>query len=79
LANWVQPVNPAPPCQIPRPQIYNAIIGDGCVIKAGSSIRNSVIGLRTLVQEGATIEDTLILGADYYETKEVGGWGLWGG
>ncbi|KIY99375.1 glucose-1-phosphate adenylyltransferase [Monoraphidium neglectum] len=51
--------------------IHDAIIGDGCVIKAGSVIKNSVIGLRTLVQENALIEDTLILGADYYETKEA--------
>lgn len=40
------------------------------MIKAGAVIRNSVIGLRTLVSEGAVIEDTLMLGADYYETKE---------
>jgi hypothetical protein len=26
---------------------------------------------RTIPQENALIEDTLILGADYYETKEV--------
>jgi ADP-glucose pyrophosphorylase len=45
------------------------------VVRAGAVIRNSVVGLRTLVQEGAVIEDTLILGADYYETKEVRGGG----
>lgn len=43
------------------------------MIKAGAVIRNSVVGLRTLVDENAVIEDTLILGTDYYETKEVRG------
>ncbi|KAI8477083.1 MAG: ADP-glucose pyrophosphorylase small subunit [Monoraphidium minutum] len=59
-----------PPSKVVDAEIHDAIIGDGCVIKSGATIRNSVIGLRTLVQENAVIEDTLILGADYYETKE---------
>jgi glucose-1-phosphate adenylyltransferase len=59
-----------PPSKVVDAEVVNAIIGDGCVVKAGAAIRNSVIGLRTLVQEGAMIEDTLMLGADFYETKE---------
>ena len=59
-----------PPSKVADAEIVNAIIGDGCVVKSRAVIRNSVIGLRTLVMEGAVIEDTLMLGADYYETKE---------
>lgn len=59
-----------PPSKVADAEIHDAIIGDGCVINKGAVIRNSVIGLRTLVAEGAVIEDTLMLGADYYETKE---------
>lgn len=30
-------------------------------------IHHSVIGLRSCISEGAIIEDTLLMGADYYE------------
>jgi carbonic anhydrase/acetyltransferase-like protein (isoleucine patch superfamily) len=50
--------------------VNNSILGDGCVIRAGSRINHSVIGLRALVNENCTIDDALIMGADYYETLE---------
>ncbi|KAK4487164.1 hypothetical protein RD792_006482 [Penstemon davidsonii] len=31
-------------------------------------IHHSVVGLRSCISEGAVIEDTLLMGADYYET-----------
>lgn len=30
-------------------------------------IHHSVVGLRSCISEGAVIEDTLLMGADYYE------------
>ena len=30
-------------------------------------IHHSVVGLRSLISEGAVIEDALLMGADYYE------------
>ena len=53
-----------------RAQVNNSILGDGCVIRAGSRINHSVIGLRTLINESCTVDDALIMGADYYETME---------
>ena len=44
--------------------------GDGSVIRAGCRINHSVIGLRTLISEGCTIDDALIMGSDYYETMD---------
>lgn len=54
--------------------IRNAIIGDGSNIKARSLISNSIIGLRSLVGEDCVVEDTLMLGSDYYETVEECAW-----
>ena len=50
--------------------VKNAIIGDGSLVKANSNISNSIIGLRSLIGENCDIQDTLMLGSDYYETVE---------
>jgi glucose-1-phosphate adenylyltransferase len=50
--------------------IKNAIMGDGSMVKAGAKIANSIIGLRSLIGENCDIQDTLMLGSDYYETLD---------
>ena len=40
----------------------DSILGDGCVVRAGCTINHSVIGLRSLIGAGTTIEDALIMG-----------------
>ncbi|MBA0755445.1 hypothetical protein Gogos_000107, partial [Gossypium gossypioides] len=47
--------------------VTDSVIGEGCVIK-NCKIHHSVVGLRSCISEGAIIEDTLLMGADYYET-----------
>ncbi|KAF6266558.1 ADP-glucose pyrophosphorylase small subunit [Scenedesmus sp. NREL 46B-D3] len=54
--------------------VRNAIIGDGSNIKARSRVSNSIVGLRSLIGEDCVIEDTLMLGSDYYETVEECAW-----
>ena len=43
---------------------------DGCQIGAGSKIVNSVIGLRCRIGRNVTIRNSVIMGADFYETPE---------
>lgn len=59
-----------PPSKVAEAEISNSILGDGTVIRAGSKIRHSVVGLRSLIQENCVVEDTLLMGSDYYETLE---------
>lgn len=59
-----------PPSKVAEAEISNSILGDGTVIRAGSKIRHSVVGLRSLIQENCIVEDTLLMGSDYYETLE---------
>jgi glucose-1-phosphate adenylyltransferase len=33
-------------------------------------VRNSVVGLRSLIGANCIVEDTLMMGADYYETMD---------
>ena len=41
-------------------------LSDGCYI-GKASITHSVIGLRSQIQDGSVIKDSIIMGADYYE------------
>ncbi len=52
--------------------LRQAIVADGCII-SDAHIEHSVIGVRSLIQSGATIRNSIIMGADYFETNEVGG------
>src|SRR5436309_122937 len=46
--------------------LRQAIISDGCIISDGH-IERSVIGVRSIIQSGATIRNSVVMGADYYE------------
>eukprot|EP00191_Tetraselmis_sp_GSL018_P003032 CAMPEP_0177598000 /NCGR_PEP_ID=MMETSP0419_2-20121207/12059_1 /TAXON_ID=582737 /ORGANISM="Tetraselmis sp., Strain GSL018" /LENGTH=514 /DNA_ID=CAMNT_0019090303 /DNA_START=182 /DNA_END=1726 /DNA_ORIENTATION=+ len=59
-----------PPSKVLDAEVHNSIVGDGCVVRASAKITHSVIGLRTLISENVVVEDSLIMGADYYETVE---------
>jgi glucose-1-phosphate adenylyltransferase len=47
-------------------QIKDSIISEGCRITR-ASIVNSLIGIRSIIRTGATIQNTIVMGADYLE------------
>ena len=49
--------------------IESSIISDGTII-TGSEIRNSIIGVRSIVCSNTKIANSIIMGADYYESIE---------
>jgi glucose-1-phosphate adenylyltransferase len=49
-----------------RCNMENVLMTDGCCIE-DADIRNSVIGIRTQIGRGTRIQDTVIMGSDYYE------------
>ncbi|MGB3695419.1 MAG: glucose-1-phosphate adenylyltransferase [Spirulinaceae cyanobacterium] len=49
-------------------QVTESMVGDGCVIKS-CRIHHSVLGIRTRIEENCSIEDSLIMGADFYESS----------
>ncbi len=55
-----------PPSKLLDCQVRESIISEGCILK-NCSITHSVLGIRTRVEAGSIIEDTLIMGADYYQ------------
>lgn len=44
------------------------LLADGCIVD-GVEIRNSMIGLRSVIAEGVRIADTVMLGSDYYDDE----------
>ncbi len=55
-----------PPSKINQCDVSRSLLSDGCII-SGERIVHSVVGLRAKVGEGTSIEDSIIMGADYYE------------
>ena len=55
-----------PASKINGATINQAIVADGCIITQ-ASIDRAVIGIRSIIQSGATIRNTVLMGADFYE------------
>lgn len=65
-----------PGSKVNRGDIDNSILSGGCIIER-SRIRRSIIGVRSVIGAGTVIEDSLVMGADYYEPPgDAGGAGV---
>jgi glucose-1-phosphate adenylyltransferase len=58
---------------LPGSRVCNAVlehclISDGCVIACGAHLERSVIGQRSRIGQGVTLRETVMLGADRFET-----------
>jgi glucose-1-phosphate adenylyltransferase len=49
--------------------VKNALISEGSIL-VGAEVERSVIGIRSRIARGARIHDSLVLGADFYETLD---------
>ena len=58
-----------PSTKILNCSIYRSLAAEGSII-TDSSILNSVIGVRTLIEAGALLDGVVYMGVDYYETPE---------
>lgn len=55
-----------PPTKLLDSHVTESIIGEGCILKE-CQVSHSVIGVRARIEAGCKIEDSLLMGADYYE------------
>lgn len=55
-----------PPARISNCRTRNSLIAEGCIIN-DASIKNSIVGLRSVIGKGCVIARSVIMGADYYE------------
>lgn len=58
-----------PPTRCDGVRISRSLISDGCVVGEGSVIENSVIGLRCKIGRNVTVVNSILMGADYYQTE----------
>ncbi|MCA1592555.1 MAG: glucose-1-phosphate adenylyltransferase [Acidobacteria bacterium] len=58
-----------PPSKMNNCEVNNSIISDGCILNR-AVINRSLIGLRTRIDFGAHIEDSYLMGADFYQSLE---------
>ncbi|MCF7847280.1 MAG: glucose-1-phosphate adenylyltransferase [Kiritimatiellales bacterium] len=60
-----------PPSKINQCHLEHCLLSDGCIV-SGERISHAVIGLRAKIGEGTVIEDSILMGADFYEHGEIG-------
>jgi glucose-1-phosphate adenylyltransferase len=58
-----------PATKIIKSRIERSIVADGCIIN-DAVIEHSIIGVRSRIEAGSTLRDSLLMGADYFETLE---------
>ena len=55
-----------PASKINGATLRQAIISDGCII-SDAHLERCVVGIRSIIQSGATIRNSIVMGADYFE------------
>jgi glucose-1-phosphate adenylyltransferase len=58
-----------PPSKLLDTQVTQSIIGEGSLLQA-CSIHHCVLGVRSRIEGEVVLQDTLVMGADYYESSE---------
>ena len=69
--NWQVFTRPRylPPLKVKNSRITKSIISEGCIIES-ATIEHSVIGLRSRIEEKAVVEDSIIMGCDFYQSLD---------
>ena len=58
-----------PPSKLNGCMMNNALAAEGSIM-TDSTLKESLVGLRTIIANGAYLERVICMGADYYETEE---------
>ena len=58
-----------PPSKMNFSNMSQSIAAEGCII-TNASISNSIVGVRTTIESGASINGVICMGSDFYESEE---------
>jgi glucose-1-phosphate adenylyltransferase len=74
--NFFDHVNPIytharflPASKVNGAQINRAVIAEGCIITR-ANIERAVIGIRSVIESGSTIRNSILMGADFYQDED---------
>jgi glucose-1-phosphate adenylyltransferase len=57
-----------PASRLNAAHLMECLVSDGCVVQAGARIERTVLGLRTRIGRNSHIRNSVLIGADHYET-----------
>jgi glucose-1-phosphate adenylyltransferase len=57
-----------PPSKMNFSNMNQSIASEGCII-TNANITNSIVGIRTIIETGSSLNGVICMGADYYETE----------
>ncbi|TVU39866.1 hypothetical protein EJB05_13309 [Eragrostis curvula] len=57
-----------PPTKVENCKVLNSIVSHGCFLTE-CNVEHSVIGIRSRLEPGVQLKDTMMMGADYYQTE----------
>lgn len=59
-----------PASKINSATIKRAVVSDGCIITE-ASLERCVVGIRSIIDSGAVLQNVVIMGADFYESESL--------
>jgi glucose-1-phosphate adenylyltransferase len=59
-----------PASRVSGAEVRNCLLSDGCIVKDGAKLSQSILGVRSRVERNVTLKETIVIGADRYETDD---------
>jgi glucose-1-phosphate adenylyltransferase len=59
-----------PASRVSRARVEQALISDGCVVESGTHLERCLVGVRSRIGRDVAIRDSIIIGADRFETED---------
>ncbi|KAG7593110.1 Nucleotide-diphospho-sugar transferase [Arabidopsis thaliana x Arabidopsis arenosa] len=57
-----------PPTKVDKCRILDSIVSHGCFLRE-CSVKHSIVGIRSRIESGVELQDTMMMGADFYQTE----------
>jgi glucose-1-phosphate adenylyltransferase len=58
-----------PASRVSAASVQQCLISDGCIVQEGADLRRCVIGIRSRIGRDTVLRDTILIGADEFETE----------